>query len=70
MCAIVHREVVLSNANEQTNNVQREDEIYQLINLIKLGDPLEEVRSKPDKKYGKLVIKSEINEIGDELNVI
>jgi len=36
--------------------------------LIKLEDlsvlPLEEVRRKLDKKYGKMAVENEINEIG------
>jgi len=43
------------------------------VNLIKLEDvnvlPLEEIRRKLDKKYGKMTIEDEINEIGEELNL-
>ena len=43
------------------------------MNLIKLEDlnvlPLEEVRRKLDKKYGKMTIEDEINEIREELDV-
>ena len=42
------------------------------MNLIKLEDfnvlPLEEVRRRLDKKYGKMVVEDEINEIGEELD--
>ena len=31
--------------------------------------PLEEIRRKLDEKYGKMTIKDEINEIGEELNL-
>jgi len=31
--------------------------------------PLEEIRRKLEKQHGKLVIASEINEIGEELNI-
>jgi len=45
---------VLSDDNEETNNVQLEEEIYQQMNLIKLDDlnalPLEEIKRKLDKK--------------------
>jgi len=43
---------VLSNDNEETNNVQLEKEIYQQMNLIKVEDlnvvPLEEIGRKLD----------------------
>ena len=43
------------------------------MNLIKLEDlnvlPLEEVRRKLEKKYGKKTVEDEINEIGEELNL-
>lgn len=43
------------------------------MNLIKLDDlnvvPLEEIRSKLDKKYDKMVFDDEINEIGEELHI-
>ena len=59
--------------NEETNNIQQEEEIYQQMNPIKLEDlnvlPLEEVRRKLDKKYGKMVVEDEINEIREELNL-
>ena len=64
---------VLSDDNEKTNNVQLEEEIYHQINLVKLEDlnvlPLEEVRRKLDKKYGKMTIENEINEIEEELDL-
>jgi len=60
----------LSEDNEETNNIQLEEEIYQQINLIKLEDlnvlTLEEVIRKLDKKYGKMTVEDEINEIGKE----
>ena len=43
------------------------------MNLLKLDDlnalPLEEIRRKLDKKYGKMTVEDEINEIGEELNL-
>jgi len=64
---------VLSDDNEETNNVQLEKEIYQQMNLIKLRDlnilPLEEIRRKLNKKYGKMTNKNEINEIGEEIDL-
>jgi len=43
------------------------------MNLIKLEDlnvlPLEESRTKLDKKYGKMAIEDEMNEIGEEFNL-
>ena len=64
---------VSSNNNEETNNVQLEEKIYQQMNLIKLKDlnvlPLEEVRRNLDKKYGKMAIEDEMNEIGEEFNL-
>lgn len=43
------------------------------MNLIKHQDldavPFKEVRRKRQKKYGKLAAESEINEIGEELNI-
>ena len=54
MSAISDKYNVMSDDNEETNNVQLEEEIYQQINLIKLRDlnvlPLEEIRRKLDKK--------------------
>ena len=58
MSAISDKHDVLSDDNEETNNVQLEEEIYQQMNLIKLEDlnilPLEEIRRKLDKKCGKM----------------
>ena len=60
---------VLSDDNEETNNVHLEEEIYQQTNLIKLDDlnaiPLEEIKRKLEKKYGK----NEFNEIGEEIDL-
>ena len=43
------------------------------MNLIKLEDlnvvPLEEIRRKLDKKYGKMIVEDEINKIGEELDL-
>ena len=43
------------------------------MNLIKLGDlntiPLEEIRKKLDKKFGKKLLREENNEIGEEFNI-
>ena len=68
MGAISDKHNMLTDVNEETNNVQLEEEIYQPMNLIKLEDlnvlPLEEIRRKLDKKYGKMT--NEINEIGEE----
>ena len=64
---------VLSNDNEETNYVHLEEEIYQQMNLIKLEDinvlSLEEIRRKLDKKYNKMTVENEINEIGEELDL-
>ena len=38
MSAISDKHDMLSNNNEETNNVQLEEEIYQQMNLIKLED--------------------------------
>ena len=58
MSAISDKYEVLSDENEETNNVQLEEEIYQQINLIKLENlnvlPLEGIRRKSNKKYGKM----------------
>ena len=57
MSAISDKHDVLTDDNEENNNVQLEEEIYQQINLIKLGYlkvlPLEEVRRKLDKNMVK-----------------
>jgi len=43
------------------------------MNLIKLDDlnllPLEEIKQKLDKKYGKMAAENEINEIGEEIDL-
>jgi len=71
--AISDKYDVLSDDNEETNNVQLEVEMYQQMNLIKLDDlnalPLEEIKQKLDKKYGKMVVKNEINEIREEIDL-
>jgi len=50
-----------------------EEEIYQQMNLIKLEDlnvlPLEEIRKKLDKKFGKKLLEEGNNEVGEELNI-
>jgi len=73
MGAIADRQEVLSNDNEEINNTQLKEEIHEEVNLIKLMDlddiPLEEIRRKLNKKYEKLVPKSEINEIIKEHNI-
>ena len=59
MGAISDKHDLLSDDNEETNNIQLEEEIYQQINLIKLRDlntlPLDEIKRKLDKKYGKMI---------------
>ena len=54
MGAVSDKHDILSDNNEETNNVQLEEEICQQMNLIKLEDlnvlPLEEIRRKLDKK--------------------
>ena len=56
MSATSDKHDVLSDDNEETNNIWLEEEIYQQMNMIKLRDlnilPLEEIRRKLDKKYG------------------
>ena len=73
MSAISDKYDVLSDDNEEANTVQLEEEIYQQMNLIKLRDlnilPLEEIRRKLDKKYGKMTKENEINEIREEINL-
>ena len=73
MGAISDKHDVLSDDNEETNNVQLEEEIYQQMNLIKLEDlnalPLEEIKRKLDKKYGKMVAEDEINELGEKIGL-
>jgi len=72
MSAISDKHDFLYDDNEETNNVQLEEEIYQQMNLIKLRDlnvlPLEEIKRKLDKKYGKMINENEINEIGEEID--
>ena len=57
MGAINDKYDVLSDDNEETNNVQLEEGIYQQMNLIKSEDlnavPLEEIKRKLDKKKVK-----------------
>ena len=54
MSAISDKYDILSDDNEETNNLQLEEEIYQQMNFIKLDDlnalPLEEIKRKLDKK--------------------
>jgi len=73
MRIIVDKQGILSDDYEETNNTQLEEEIYQQINLIKLEDlnilPLEEIRQKLDKKFGKKLLEEENNEIGEEFNI-
>jgi len=56
MNVIVDKQGILSDEYEETNNAQLEEK-YQQMNLIKLEDlnvlPLEEIRKKLDKKFGK-----------------
>ena len=67
--AMVNKQDILSNDNEETNDVQLEEEMYQQMNLIKLEDlniiHLQEVRRQLDKKYGKMIFDDEITEIGE-----
>ena len=71
MSVISDKYDVLSDDNEETNNIQLEEEIYQQMNMIKLKDlsvlPLKEIRRKLDKKYGKMT--NEINEIGKNIDL-
>ena len=57
MSVIVDKQGILSDDYEETNNAQLEEEIYEQVNLIKLENlnvlPLEEIRKKLDKKFGK-----------------
>jgi len=70
---IVDKQGILSDDFEETNNTQLEEEIYQQMNLMKLEDvnvlPLEEIRKKLDKKFGKKLLEEENNEVGEELNI-
>ena len=72
MRAIGDKNDVLSDENKETNNAQLEEEIYQQMNLIKLDDlnalSLQEIRRRLDKKYDKMTVEDEINEIGEKLN--
>ena len=58
---------VLFDDNEATNISLLEEEIYQQTNLIRLENlnvlPLEEIRKKLGKKYVKITVEDEINEI-------
>jgi len=69
MGVISDKHEVLSDNNEETNNVY----LDQQMNLIKLEDlnvlPLEGVRTKLDKKDGKMTIEDVINEIGEGLDL-
>jgi len=73
MDAISDKHDVLFDDNEDTKSVQLEEKIYQQMNLIKLEDlgvlPLEVVKKKFDKKYVKMIVEDEINEIGERLNL-
>jgi len=73
MGAISDKHDVLSDYNEETNNVQLEEEIYQQMSFIKLEDlnvlPLEEIRRKLHKKYRKMTTENKINEIGEEIDL-
>jgi len=73
MGAISDKHDVLTADEEETNNVQLEEEMYQQMNLIKLEDlnvlPLEEIRRKLHKKYGKMTIENEIHEIEEEIDL-
>jgi len=73
MSVISDKHDFLSDDNKETNNIQLEEEIYQLMNLIKLRDlnalPLEEIKWKIDKKNGKMIAKNETNEMGEEIDL-
>jgi len=73
MDAVSDKHDVLSDENKETNNVKLEEEIYQQMDLIKLEDldvlPLEEIRKKLDKKYEKMTIENETNEMGEEIDL-
>jgi len=71
MSVIVDKQGTLSDGYEESNNPQLEEEIYQQMNLSKLEDlndlPLEEIRKKLDKKFGKKPLEEEKNEVGEEV---
>jgi len=73
MSLIIDKQGILSDKYEETNNAKLEEEIYQLMNLIKLEDlnvlPLEEIMKKLDKKFSKKLLEEEKNEVGEELNI-
>ena len=73
MAVISEKHDVLSDDNEETHNVQLKEEIYQQMNFIKLKDlnvlSLEEIRRNLNKKYDKMAVEDEINEIREELNL-
>ena len=74
MSTISDKYDVLFDDNEAANIIFSEEQIYRQMNLIKLEDPnvlpLEEIRKKLDKKYDKMTIDDEINEIGEELDLV
>ena len=74
MSVIVDKQGVLSEEYEESNNAQIEEEIYQQMNLIMLEDlnviPLEEIKKKLDKKFGKKPLEEEENnEVGEEVDI-
>jgi len=73
MSVIVDKQGILSDDYEESNNAQLEEEIYQQMNLIKLEDlkvlPLEEIRKKFDKKFGKKPLDEENNVVGEEIDL-
>ena len=73
MSVIINKQGILSDDYEKINNVQLEEEIYQQMNLFKLEElnvvPLEEIRKKLDKKFGKKLLEEENNEVGEGLNI-
>ena len=73
MSVIVNKQGILSDDYEETNNTQIKEQIYQQMNLIKLEHlnvlPLEEIRKKQDKKFEKMLLDVENNEIGEQLNI-
>jgi len=66
MGAIIDKQDIFSE-------VKLEDEMYYQMNLIKLEDlqaiPIEEVKKKVRQKIKQILIDSEINGIGEELNI-
>jgi len=61
MSVIVDKQGILLDGYEESNNAQLEEEMYQRMNLIKLEAlnvlPLEEIRKKLAKKFGKKTIR-------------